>query len=82
MKYKITITKVETVTKKETSWEKLYGDEVYKDLMNPIRPDYDPERKQYDYVSTEQEKDVEVEIYRQTVEGELDLKAVIDAVNK
>ena len=76
MKYLITITKIETVTRKKTEWEKLYDDEGFDKVYTR-----DPEAKQYGYVSTEKEEQSEQQVYEQVVEGDINLKAIIDAVN-
>ena len=74
--YKITISKIESETKKEKSWEKLR--DTYPDETSNTGRERD---KQYGYVETEMTSQVEKVILVQEVE-EMDLTSVIKAINK
>jgi hypothetical protein len=67
MKYKITIDRILSKPQKE---------EIYIPQDERVGED---EGKSYKYMLVD--KEVEEEIYSQTVDGEIDLKAVIDAFN-
>lgn len=67
MSYQITITQVTREQVKSRSWEN-----IGKDAEGEIK---------YGYVDNETTEDISREVYTQRVE-DLDLKAVIDAVNK
>lgn len=77
MKYRISITKIERVKKMDRNWEKLYDAEAFKEAQVS-----DPDVDQYGYRAVEIEDDESKEMYSQTVEKEIDLKAIIDAFNK
>jgi hypothetical protein len=77
MKYIITITTKERKTSKTQVYQEMFNDDVYLELRKQ-----DPDAKQYDYVDKIEDEIVNTTIYEQVIEGEIDLKGIIDAVNK
>lgn len=78
MKYIITITKVETTKKEVKDYERLYSAEAYKLVQ---AEDYQSERKDYGYVTTEKDVEEKTQVFEQVVE-DLDIPAVVAVVNK
>lgn len=81
MKYRITITQIETVAKKETSYERIYDNETFQGLLQSTPPAERDNLKEYDYLSYEKNVDEVKTVYEQTLDKEINLKAIIDAVN-
>ena len=77
MKYRITIQKIQTIKTVDTEWQRQYDREAFDKVHEK-----DPDIKQYAYEEIPVEKEESRDIYTQTVEAEIDLKAIIDAFNK
>lgn len=77
MKYRITIQKIQTIKTVDTEWQRQYDSEAFDKVHEK-----DPDIKQYAYEEIPVEKEESRDIYTQTVEAEIDLKAIIDAFNK
>lgn len=76
MKYTVTITKSETTKKVVKEYERLYDSEAFEKIYAK-----NPKADQYGYVGTEKDVTDETQVFRQVTE-DLNLKAVIDAINK
>lgn len=76
MSYRVTIEEIKKIKTTDNEYERIIGEAVAVKMFD--KTGEKPE--EYGYVKKETEKEIEIPVYEQTVD-EIDIKAVIDAVN-